>query len=43
MSPVLRRARTLGALRELAVEIDFSFRDWSCFRTRPYDHARDGL
>ena len=43
MSPVLRRARTLGALRELAVEISFSFRDWSCFRTRPYDHARDGL
>ena len=25
MSPVLRRARTLGALRELAVEISFAW------------------
>ena len=43
MSPTLRRSRTLGALRELGVAISFTWRDWSCFRARPYDHARDGL
>ena len=41
MSPVLRRARTLGALRELAVEIDFSF---PSFRSAfIYDWSREGL
>ena len=30
MTPVLRRARTLGALRELAVEISFT---WPRFRS----------
>lgn len=43
MSPTLSRARCLGALRELAVEITFAWRDFSCFRARPYDHARDGI
>ena len=42
MTPTLRSARVLAALRELAVEIDFGFRDFACFRARPYDHARDG-
>ena len=42
MTPTLRAARVLAALRELAVEIDFGWRDFACFRARPYDHARDG-
>lgn len=41
MSPVLRRSRTLGALRELAVEISFT---WPRFRSAfPYDWSREGL
>lgn len=41
MSPTLRAARALAALRELAVSIDFAFPRWrSAF---PYDHERDGI
>lgn len=43
MSPILSRARCLAALRELAVDIAFVWRDFSCFRARPYDHQRDGI
>lgn len=42
MSPTLRRARALAALRELDVAIDFGFRDFACFRARPFDWMRDG-
>ena len=43
MTPTLRRARVLAALRELDVAIDFGWRDWSCFCARPYDWMADDL
>lgn len=40
MSPTLRRSRTLAALSELAVAIDFAWPRWrSAF---PFDWQRDG-
>ena len=38
----LTRARTLAALRELDVAVCFDWRDFCCFRARPWDWQRDG-
>jgi len=43
MSPTLRRARVLAALRELDVAIDFGWRPFAAFCGRPYDQAIDDL
>ena len=38
----LRRARTLAALRELDVAIEFGWRDFAASRARPFDWMVDG-
>lgn len=43
MTPTLRRARVLAALRELDVAIDFGWRDFAAFCARPYDWMADDL
>lgn len=43
MTPTLRRARVLAALRELDVAIDFGWRDFAAFCARPYDWTVDDL
>lgn len=43
MTPTLRRARVLAALRELDVVVCFDWRGFESFRARPYDHLTDDL
>jgi len=42
MTPTLRRARVLAALRELDVAVCFDWRGFETFRARPFDWQRDG-